>query len=90
VGYPACPERHQLLHVAPVRHRAQLCAPAVPPGRAGAGHDRASGPADRRGLAASPGGRQDRGVCTECGMGRATREEIPELLDLHRQIIVEG
>lgn len=29
------------------------------------------------------------GVCTECGMARAEREEIPGLLDLHRTI-VEG
>ena len=29
------------------------------------------------------------GVCTECGMARADREEIPGLLDLHRTI-VEG
>jgi hypothetical protein len=27
------------------------------------------------------------GVCTECGMGRVDRDEIPALLDLHRQII---
>jgi hypothetical protein len=27
------------------------------------------------------------GICTECGMGRARREEIPGLLDLHREII---
>ena len=27
------------------------------------------------------------GVCTECGMGRAGREEIPGLLDLHQEII---
>jgi len=38
-------------------------------------------------LAASAGGRRDWGVCTECGMGRVSREEIPALLDLHRQII---
>jgi len=38
-------------------------------------------------LAASPGGRRDWGVCTECGMGRVDRDEIPALLDLHRQII---
>jgi hypothetical protein len=37
-------------------------------------------------LAASPGGRRDWGICTECGMGRAARDEIPALLDLHRQI----
>jgi hypothetical protein len=39
------------------------------------------------GLAASPGGRRDWGVCTECGMGRASREEILGLLDLHRAIV---
>ena len=38
-------------------------------------------------LAASPGGRRDWGICTECGMGRVSREEILALLDLHRQII---
>ena len=38
-------------------------------------------------LAASPDGSRDWGVCTECGMGRAGRDEIPQLLDLHRQII---
>ena len=38
-------------------------------------------------LAASPGGPRDWGICTECGMGRASRDEIPALLDLHRQII---
>ena len=29
----------------------------------------------------------DWGICTECGMARAEREEIPELLDLHREIL---
>jgi len=38
-------------------------------------------------LAASPDGSRDWGICTECGMGRAGRDEIPQLLDLHRQII---
>jgi hypothetical protein len=38
-------------------------------------------------LAASPGGRRDWGICTECGMGRVSRDEVPALLDLHRQII---
>ena len=27
------------------------------------------------------------GICTECGMARAERDEIPTLLDLHREII---
>jgi hypothetical protein len=38
-------------------------------------------------LAASPGGSRDWGVCTECGMGRAERDDVPVLLDLHRQIL---
>ena len=38
-------------------------------------------------LAASPGGRRDWGVCTECGMGRVNTGDVPALLDLHRQII---
>ncbi len=29
------------------------------------------------------------GICTECGMGRAAREEIPVLLDLYRQILAD-
>lgn len=27
------------------------------------------------------------GICTECGMARAERDEIPRLLDLHREIL---
>jgi hypothetical protein len=38
-------------------------------------------------LAASPGGSRAWGICTECGMGRAGREEVPGLLDLHREIV---
>jgi hypothetical protein len=38
-------------------------------------------------LAARPGAPRDWGICTECGMGRVSREEILALLDLHRQII---
>jgi len=38
-------------------------------------------------LAASPGGPRDWGICTECGMGRVDRDDVPALLDLHRQII---
>ena len=41
-------------------------------------------------LAASPGGSREWGVCTECGMGRAGRQEVPVLLDLHRQIVAVG
>ncbi len=38
-------------------------------------------------LATSPGGGRAWGICTECGMGRAGRDEIPALLDLHSQIL---
>jgi len=38
-------------------------------------------------LAASPGGRRDWGICTECGMGRVEQDDVPALLDLHREII---
>jgi hypothetical protein len=38
-------------------------------------------------LAASLGGSRAWGICTECGMGRVDREDVPVLLDLHRQII---
>ncbi len=41
-------------------------------------------------LAASPGGSRAWGICTECGMGRADREDIPTLLDLHREIIAKS
>ena len=41
-------------------------------------------------LAASPDGSRGWGVCTECGMGRVDRDEIPELLDLHREIVAAG
>jgi methionine synthase II (cobalamin-independent) len=38
-------------------------------------------------LAQSPEGARDWAICTECGMGRANRDEIPHLLDLHREIL---
>ena len=41
-------------------------------------------------LAASPDGGRAWGVCTECGMGRVEPGEIPDLLDLHREIIAAG
>jgi hypothetical protein len=41
-------------------------------------------------LAASPGGSRAWGICTECGMGRVDREDVPGLLDLHRQIAAAG
>jgi hypothetical protein len=38
-------------------------------------------------LAESPAEIREWGICTECGMGRVEREEVPGLLDLHRQIL---
>jgi hypothetical protein len=38
-------------------------------------------------LADSRSGTREWGICTECGMGRAATEEIPTLLDLHREIL---
>jgi len=35
----------------------------------------------------SPGGARHWGICTECGMGRADRDDVPRLLDLHSQIL---
>jgi hypothetical protein len=38
-------------------------------------------------LAASPSGSRDWGICTECGMGRVAADDVPTLLDLHREIL---
>ena len=38
-------------------------------------------------LAESPSGAREWGICTECGMGRAAAEDVPTLLDLHREIL---
>lgn len=38
-------------------------------------------------LAKSSGGQREWGICTECGMGRVAVEDVPKLLDLHRQIL---
>ena len=38
-------------------------------------------------LLSSSGGARDWGICTECGMGRADRGDVPRLLDLHSQIL---
>jgi hypothetical protein len=38
-------------------------------------------------LADSPGGARPWGICTECGMGRVDADDVPRLLDLHRQIL---
>jgi hypothetical protein len=38
-------------------------------------------------LAESPAGQREWGICTECGMGRVAAEDVPGLLDLHREIL---
>jgi hypothetical protein len=38
---------------------------------------------------AALGGREW-GICTECGMGRAKADDVPRLLDLHREILAAG
>lgn len=38
-------------------------------------------------LPAGEGGGFAWGICTECGMARAERDDIPQLLDLHREIV---
>jgi hypothetical protein len=38
-------------------------------------------------LAGSPAGRREWGICTECGMGRVAADDVPRLLDLHREIL---
>jgi hypothetical protein len=38
-------------------------------------------------LAESSAGRSDWGICTECGMGRVAADDVPGLLDLHREIL---
>jgi hypothetical protein len=38
-------------------------------------------------LAASPSGPRGWAISTECGMGRASADEVPGLLDLHREIL---
>lgn len=38
-------------------------------------------------LGESSGGVRNWSVCTECGMGRVEREDVPRLLDLHREIV---
>ena len=48
------------------------------------------GTGTRRGDPAAAGGSRAWGICTECGMGRAGRGEIPGLLDLHRDIVAAG
>lgn len=38
-------------------------------------------------LAQSPSGSREWGICTECGMGRVAAEDVPRLLDVHREIL---
>ncbi len=38
-------------------------------------------------LAQSAAGARDWAICTECGMGRVERDDVPHLLDLHREIL---
>lgn len=38
-------------------------------------------------LADSTAGVRDWSICTECGMGRVERADVPRLLDLHREIL---
>jgi hypothetical protein len=38
-------------------------------------------------LTGSSAGRREWGICTECGMGRVAADDVPRLLDLHREIL---
>jgi hypothetical protein len=38
-------------------------------------------------LAGSTAGAREWGVCTECGMGRVAREDVPTLLDIHSELL---
>ena len=38
-------------------------------------------------LAESSAGLREWGICTECGMGRVAADDVPRLLDLHREIL---
>jgi hypothetical protein len=38
-------------------------------------------------LASGRGADRSWGICTECGMGRVQREDVPALLDLHAEIL---
>ena len=38
-------------------------------------------------LAGSAAGPREWGVCTECGMGRVAADDVPRLLDLHRELL---
>ena len=77
------PDPETGLRVQPAGHRGRLRARQL---RHDHGRARGIQPAGDH-LARPARRRRDWGVCTECGMGRANRDEIPALLDLHRQII---
>jgi hypothetical protein len=38
-------------------------------------------------LGESSAGQREWGICTECGMGRVASDDVPKLLDLHREIL---
>ncbi len=38
-------------------------------------------------LGESSAGAREWGICTECGMGRVAAEDVPTLLDAHREIL---
>jgi hypothetical protein len=38
-------------------------------------------------LSESAAGQREWGICTECGMGRVASDDVPKLLDLHRQLL---
>ena len=38
-------------------------------------------------LAESSAGQREWGICTECGMGRVAADDVPRLLDIHREIL---
>jgi hypothetical protein len=38
-------------------------------------------------LSESSVGQREWGICTECGMGRVAADDVPKLLDLHREIL---
>jgi hypothetical protein len=41
-------------------------------------------------LAGGQGAGRSWGICTECGMGRVQRDDVPALLDLHAEILTVG
>jgi hypothetical protein len=41
-------------------------------------------------LAASSSGLREWGICTECGMGRVAQDDVPKLLDVHRELLAHA